>query len=309
MRVIESADSLLEQLGAARREAKAAFGRDEVFLEKLVRRARHVEVQILGDSAGKRGAPLRARLLHATAPPEGGGTGAGALPHRRAAPERSVQSAVRLGEAAGYECAGTVEYLMDVDSGAIYFIEVNPRIQVEHTVTEEIVGDRYRQGADPHCRRRACIGRPESGVPDQAEHPPQRSCPAVPHHHRGPAEQVHPRLWPHRRLPRRQRLRHPARRRHCLFRRGDHAVLRFPPGEGHRLGADGGRSRHARMDRALREFRIRGVATNLWFLEALVAHPAVSERRRHHALHRRDPGALRLQAPPRPGDAAAVLPR
>ncbi len=125
---------------------------------------------------------------------------------------------------------------MDADTGKFYFIEVNPRIQVEHTVTEAVTGIdivkaqiRIAEGARDRRRRR-------SGVPRAGRDPPQRPRPAVPRHHRRPGEQFHARLRPHHRLPQRGRLRHPARRRHRLFRRGHHAVStircwsRSPPG-------------------------------------------------------------------------------
>ena len=85
MRVIESDAQLTELLPVARREAKAGFGNDEVYLEKLVRKARHIEVQILGDTARQSRAPVRARLHGAAAQPEGGRARAGGVPHRRAA--------------------------------------------------------------------------------------------------------------------------------------------------------------------------------------------------------------------------------
>ena len=154
-----------------------------------------------------------------------------------------ARHALKIGRATDYVGAGTVEFLMDADTGKFYFIEVNPRIQVEHTVTE--VGDRHRhrQGADPHRRGRPDRHAGETGMPPQQDDPPQRPRAAVPHHHRGPREQLHPRLWPHHRLSRRHRLRHPPRRRHRLFRRGRHPLLRSAAGEGDRLGADAARRR------------------------------------------------------------------
>ncbi len=139
MRVIEDESGLLEQVAAARREAQAAFGNDEVYLEKLVRNARHVEVQIMGDSHGQvvhlfeRDCTVQRRHQK--------------IVERAPAPYLSqVQrdeitgAAVRLAQSVQYCNAGTVEFLQDVDTGEFYFIEVNPRIQVEHTVTEQITG-------------------------------------------------------------------------------------------------------------------------------------------------------------------------
>ncbi|MDQ3434583.1 MAG: ATP-grasp domain-containing protein, partial [Actinomycetota bacterium] len=139
MRVVDDPAELCQQVGAARREAGAAFGRDEVFLERLVQRARHLEVQTLADEAGQvihlyeRDCSVQRRhqkvVERAPAP---------ALdPVTR---DEMCEAAVRLMRETGYRNAGTVEFLQDVDSGAFFFIEVNPRIQVEHTVTEMVTG-------------------------------------------------------------------------------------------------------------------------------------------------------------------------
>ena len=116
MRVVEGEAQLAEQVAAGRREAFAAFGSDEVFLERLVRRARHVEVQILGDYHGnvvhllERDCSMQRRNQKVV--------------ERAPAPYLSTEerdalceSAVRLGQAAGYENAGTVEFLYDLDAG------------------------------------------------------------------------------------------------------------------------------------------------------------------------------------------------
>lgn len=139
MRIIESADQLLEQIDAGRREAEAAFGNGEVYLEKLVRRARHIEAQILGDTHGnvvhlfERDCTLQRRNQKVV--------------ERAPAPYLSdekrhdiCQAALTLCRSASYVGAGTVEFLMDADTDAFYFIEVNPRVQVEHTVTEQVTG-------------------------------------------------------------------------------------------------------------------------------------------------------------------------
>jgi pyruvate carboxylase len=134
MRVIEAEGELMENVAAARREARAAFGKDEVYLEKLIRRARHVEVQILGDSHGnlvhlyERDCSVQRRNQKVVerAP-------AAFLTDT----ERSLlcEAALKIGRAVSYRAAGTVEFLQDADTGKFYFIEVNPRIQVEQTVT------------------------------------------------------------------------------------------------------------------------------------------------------------------------------
>ena len=139
MRPIEDESMLIESVRAGRRESKAAFGRDEVYLEKLIRRARHVEVQLLGDSHGnlfhlfERDCSIQRRnqkvIERAPAPYLDEETRQGLC-----------AAAIRIGKVTGYRGAGTVEFLMDETDGNYYFIEVNPRIQVEHTVTEVVTG-------------------------------------------------------------------------------------------------------------------------------------------------------------------------
>ena len=253
----------------AKREAKAAFGKDEVYLEKLVERARHVEVQVLGDTHGnvvhlfERDCSIQRRnqkvVERAPAP---------YLDEARRAKLATMRS--RIARATDYVGAGTVEFLMDVDTGEFYFIEVNPRIQVEHTVTEEVTGIDIVK-AQIHILEGAAIGTPSIRRASAGGYPSQWSRPAMPHHDRGSRAELHPGLWPHHRLSRRDRLRHPPRRRHRLFGRGHHPLLRSAAREGHRMGADSEEA-IARMHRALREFRIRGVATNLTFLEAIISH-------------------------------------
>ncbi len=139
MRVIESVDTLLENVNTAKREASAAFGNDEVYLEKLVRRARHVEVQILGDRFGtivhlfERDCTVQRRNQKVV-------ERAPALYLNENQRQELCAYALRIAKAVNYQNAGTVEFLQDVDTGQFYFIEVNPRIQVEHTVTEGVTG-------------------------------------------------------------------------------------------------------------------------------------------------------------------------
>jgi acetyl-CoA/propionyl-CoA carboxylase biotin carboxyl carrier protein len=151
MRIVRQPDRLVESIDAARREAAAAFGDDHLILERLVEGARHVEVQVLFDSAGH-GAQLGERdcsiqrrhqkILEET-------------------PSPAVDAALRarLGEAAlalahevGYVSAGTCEFLLD-ERGSFTFLEMNTRLQVEHPVTElvagrDLVADQLRIAAD-----------------------------------------------------------------------------------------------------------------------------------------------------------------
>ena len=268
MRVVERREDFPGLLEEARREALAAFGNGAVFLERYVRRARHVEVQIVADTHGgiqhlyERDCSVQRRhqKVVEVAPAVGLDDRV-----RRALHE----AAVRLAREAGYVNAGTVEFLVDADTGEWFFIEVNPRIQVEHTVTEAVTGiDLVRcqiliaQGHELHG--------PEINLPE-----------TVPLY--GYALQC------------RITTEDPAA--NFVPDYGKIHTYRSPAGFGIRL--DGG-SAHSgavitpfydsllvkvtawgrrftdacsRMDRGLREFRVRGVKTNIPFLENVVNHP------------------------------------
>mmetsp|Transcript_6984 Transcript_6984/g.22785 ORF Transcript_6984/g.22785 Transcript_6984/m.22785 type:complete len:1124 (+) Transcript_6984:70-3441(+) len=138
MRVVRREEDLAEALERAQSEATSAFGNPAVFVEKFVDRPRHVEVQILSDGHEtvhlyERDCSVQRRFQKVVeiAPSVG-------LP--TPLKDDLLNDAVRLTSAAGYACAGTVEFLVDPLSWRHYFIEVNPRIQVEHTVTEVVTG-------------------------------------------------------------------------------------------------------------------------------------------------------------------------
>jgi pyruvate carboxylase len=270
LRLVEDDHDLIAMVTSARREAKAAFGMDEVYLEKLIRRARHIEVQILGDTHGN--------LVH--------------LYERDCSVQRRNQkvverapaafltalerqtlcdAALKIGRAVTYRSAGTVEFLQDADTGNFYFIEVNPRIQVEHTVTECVTGIDLVK-AQIRIAAGARIGTAESGVPRQ--------------------EDI--RVTAHA-LQCRVTTEDPEN--NFVPDYGRIEVYRSPAGFGIRL--DAGTSYAgamitrfydsllvkvtawsptpeetiARMHRALWEFRIRGVVTNLRFLDQVIMHP------------------------------------
>jgi len=269
MRVIEDESNLLDHVAAARREAQAAFGNDEVYLEKLVRNARHVEVQIMGDSHGQivhlfeRDCTVQRRhqKIVERAP----------APYLSQAQRNDISSAaVRLARSVQYCNAGTVEFLQDVHTGQFYFIEVNPRIQVEHTVTEQITGlDLVKSQI-----RIAAGGRigdiDSSGIPAQEDI-----------QMRGAAIQC--------------RVTTEDPRNNFIPDYGHIVAYRSPAGPGIRLDAGTAYSgavlgRHYdsllvkittsgvseaeatdRMMRGLSEFRVRGVETNLAFLSALIS--------------------------------------
>ena len=269
MRPIMGPDELEEMVLAGRREAEAAFGNGEGYLEKLVRNARHVEVQILGDSQGniyhlyERDCSVQRRNQKVV--------------ERAPAPylsdtqrERICELGRKICAHVNYECAGTVEFLMDMDSGEFYFIEVNPRVQVEHTVTEEVTGIDIV---------RAQILIAEGKTLTEAT---------------GCASQYDVKLDGHA-LQCRITTEDP--QNNFIPDYGRISAYRTATGMGIRL--DGGtayagavitrfydsllvkvtawaptpEAAIARMDRSLREFRIRGVATNIAFVENLLKHP------------------------------------
>jgi propionyl-CoA carboxylase alpha chain len=138
MRIIDSADEVVEAVAGARREAASAFGNGTVFLERFVQAPRHIEVQIFGDHAGtvvhlfERECSIQRRyqkiIEEAPSP---------AVDEKLRA--ELCQAAVAAGRAIGYVGAGTVEFVLDA-TGRFYFLEVNTRLQVEHPVTELITG-------------------------------------------------------------------------------------------------------------------------------------------------------------------------
>ncbi len=139
MRVVQKESEFTPAFEQAQRESLAAFGSPDVFIEKFISRASHIEVQILGDQHGnlvhlfERDCSVQRRHQKVVeiAP----------APNLDSAVRQALlDAALKIGRAVKYENAGTVEFLVDRDTNQFYFIEVNPRIQVEHTVTEEVTG-------------------------------------------------------------------------------------------------------------------------------------------------------------------------
>jgi acetyl/propionyl-CoA carboxylase alpha subunit/acetyl-CoA carboxylase carboxyltransferase component len=139
MRRVDAAADLAEAFERCQSEALASFGNDAVFLERLVERPRHIEVQVLADGSGRTvhlfdrdcSVQLRNQKVVEVAP------ATGLADDLR---QKMLSEAVLLVEAASYENAGTVEFLVQPETGEHFFIECNPRIQVEHTITEEVMG-------------------------------------------------------------------------------------------------------------------------------------------------------------------------
>ena len=271
MRVVHDAAELDRVLEEAQGEARSAFGDGSVFLEKYLARARHLEVQILGDQHGEllhlyeRDCSVQRRHQKVVEVAPAANLPAGV---RNELCDAAVQLARK---AANYRNAGTVEFLYDVDAAKCYFIEVNPRIQVEHTVTEMITGiDLVRSQilvAQGHHLHEAPLS-----LPAQEKIPLYGAALQCRVTTEDPANNFSPDY-------------------------GKISTYRSPAGFGIRL--DGGTAYAGailaayydsllvkvtawganlpeacqRMDRALREFRIRGVKTNIPFVENVVNHP------------------------------------
>ena len=269
MRPIFSEHEVEEKVLEGRREAEAAFGNGEGYLERMIQRARHVEVQILGDQYGEiyhlfeRDCSVQRRnqkvVERAPAPYLS-----------KAQREEICALGIKICAHVNYECAGTVEFLMDIDTGKFFFIEVNPRVQVEHTVTEEVTGIDIV---------RAQILITEGKSLAEAT---------------GSTSQANVKLDGHA-IQCRVTTEDPSN--NFIPDYGRISAYRGATGMGIRL--DGGTAYSgavitryydsllekvtawaptpeaaiARMDRALREFRIRGVSTNIAFVENLLKHP------------------------------------
>ena len=277
MRPIFKPEELEEKVLEGRREAEAAFGNGEGYLEKMIMKARHVEVQILGDSQGniyhlwERDCSVQRRnqkvVERAPAPYLSG-----------AQRERICSLGKKIAEQVNYECAGTIEFLMDMETGEFYFIEVNPRVQVEHTVTEEVTGIDIVQAQIKIAEGKSLM---------EAT---------------GTATQYDVQLNGHA-IQCRVTTEDPTN--NFIPDYGRITAYRGATGMGIRL--DGGTAYSgavitryydsllekvtawaptpeaaiARMDRALREFRIRGVSTNIAFVENLLKHPTFLNNEYH----------------------------
>ena len=301
MRVVRDETELQSRLEEAQQEAKSAFGNAAVFLEKYVTRARHLEVQILADTHGnllhlyERDCSVQRRhqKVVEVAP----------APNLPASLRNELcMAAVELVRKAKYSNAGTVEFLCDMETHKWYFIEVNPRIQVEHTVTEMVTGiDLVRaqilvaQGFELHD---ATMSLPrQEGVPLYGAALQCRVTTEDPEKNFAPDY-------------------------------GKLSTYRSPAGFGIRL--DGGTAYAGaslapyydsllvkvtawgsnlpeacqRMDRALREFRIRGVKTNIPFVENVVNHPKFRSGQVTTAFLEQHPELFRF---PKRGDRATKL--
>ncbi len=281
MRVVEDASRLDEAYARCQSEAKAAFGSGDVYVERLIRKARHIEVQIIGDRFGaishlwERECTIQRRnqkLIEVAPSPS----------LSEALRSRIIEAAKSLAAAARYDNLGTFEFLVDDDAksgdGAFAFIEANPRLQVEHTVTEEVLGvDLVKsQLAVASGATLASLGLAQASVPSP----------------RGYAMQLRVNME----VMDEKGVTKPTG--------GTLSVFDLPSGPGVRVDTFGytGYKTSAAFDsllakvivhspspnwadvvqkgvRALREFRIGGVATNVPFLGAVLLHPDFAANR------------------------------
>jgi pyruvate carboxylase len=166
MRVARSQRELVDGLVSARSEAGAAFGNSAVFLERYIERPKHIEVQVLGDHHGnlvhlfERDCSIQRRHQKVV-------EFAPSMALTAAQREAICEDALRIARSVSYRNAGTVEFLVDQE-GKHYFIEVNPRIQVEHTVTESITGRNLVQ-AQILVAQGKKLSDPEIGIARQAD--------------------------------------------------------------------------------------------------------------------------------------------
>ncbi len=269
MRPIDSEDELADKVKEGKREAEAAFGNGEGYLEKMILRARHVEVQILGDKHGNMyhlferdcSVQRRNQKVVERAP----------APYLTEAQRAEVcELGYKICKHVNYECAGTVEFLMDMDTEQFYFIEVNPRVQVEHTVTEEVTGIDIVQAQIKIAEGKTLHEATRKASQDEITlngHALQTRITTE-----DPQNKFIPDYG-----------------RITAFREATGMGIRLDGGTAYSGGvitryydsllvkitahAQTPEGAIARMDRALREFRIRGVSTNIAFVENLLKHP------------------------------------
>ena len=270
MRVVHTPGDLNALLDEAQGEAGRAFGNSAVFLERYIPRAKHIEVQVLGDRHGhavhlhERDCSVQRRHQKVVeiAPSYG-------LSDK--VRTELCDAAVRIAREIGYDNAGTIEYLLDLDTNDWFFIEMNPRIQVEHTVTEEITGiDLVRS------QILIAMGHPLDGkvvgIPAQDAIPRQGFAVQCRVTTEDPANKFTPNYG-----------------KIITYRSAGGYGVRLDAGMGDpgavitpfydsllvKITTKGPTFHTAldRMDRSLREMRIRGVKTNIPFLENVIAHP------------------------------------
>jgi pyruvate carboxylase len=281
MRVVEKPSQLAGLLAEAQNEALNAFGNSAVFLERYISRAKHIEVQILGDQHGnvvhlyERDCSVQRRYQKVVEV-------APAMHLNPQIRKELCEAAVTLAKGIGYDNAGTVEFLYDMDQNDWFFIEMNPRIQVEHTVTECVTGIDLVRSQILVAAGHTLFGE-EIAIPKQEDMP----CNGFAIQCRVTTEDPEKGFSPDY---------------------GRILNYRSAAGFGIRLDAASGDAGSVvtpfydsmlvkvtamgrdfpmacqRMDRALREFRIRGVKTNIPFLENVIADETFRSGQAHTKL-------------------------
>ncbi len=270
MRVVKDAKEFADSFEQAQRESLTAFGSSDVFVEKFISRARHIEVQLLGDKHGnlvhlfERDCSVQRRhqkvVEIAPAP--------NLVPQIR---DALCEAALAIGRTVKYENAGTVEFLLDADTNEFYFIEVNPRIQVEHTVTEQVTGIDLVK-TQLLIAQGAALGDQQVGMASQSD---------ITTHGFAVQCRVTTEDPMNNFLPDYGRVTH--------YRSASGMGIRLDAGTAFsgavvfpfydsllvKVSASARRFKDAtlRMERCLQEFRIRGVKTNIPFLIKLMLHP------------------------------------
>ena len=261
MKVIRSRAEAAELIGSAQREAKSAFGSEIVFLEKYLDHAKHIEFQVFGDFTGKcvhlfeRECTVQRRhqkiIEEATSP--------SLTPKLR---DEMAKAAVGLAEKAGYQGAGTVEFL--VQDGEFYFLEMNTRLQVEHPVTELVLGVDLVKAQILTAAKEFVIWKQSDLVPRghsiecrvYAEDPYNRGLPST--------GELVGLQWPEG----------PGRRFEVGFEAGDEITSFYDPMIAKVIVWDEDRPRAIRkMLKTLDESIIFGVRANLPYLKAILSHP------------------------------------
>jgi pyruvate carboxylase len=270
MRVVKEAKDFAAAFEQARRESLTAFGSPDIFVEKFVQRARHIEVQLLGDKHGnlvhlyERDCSVQRRHQKVVeiAP----------APNLDANVRQALcDAALTIGRAVNYQNAGTVEFLLDRETNQYYFIEVNPRIQVEHTVTEEVTGVDIVK-SQILIAQGTPLTDPEIGLGSQNEIKTNGFAVQCRVTTEDPSNNF---------MPDYGRITH--------YRSASGMGIRLDAGSAFsgavvnpfydsllvKVSARGRRLSDAalRMERSLQEFRVRGVKTNIPFLIKLIKHP------------------------------------
>ena len=270
MRVVRDPAKLAESVEAAQREAGTAFGVPDVFLEKFVERAKHIEVQLLGDRHGRlvhlfeRDCSIQRRHQKVVelAP----------APNLDPTLRRGIlDAALAIGRAAGIDNASTVEFLVDVAADRFYFIEVNPRIQVEHTVTEVVTGFDIVKSQILVAQGQP-LSDPDIGMADQAAIRTTGYAIQCRVTTEDPARNFTP---DYGRLTAYRSASGPGIRLDAGTAFSGAVITPFYDSLLVKVTASGNRFLDAarRMDRVLQEFRVRGVKTNIPFLLNLIARP------------------------------------